>query len=283
MSDDYPIGIAVAVRECGLELRRAWLLSPLGTAKGIRIAYRVETECGKTIKAREFESEAVAESICELRSVLAPAFAPVIRRSGCIVIEEWIEGSPLSGTDERSRLREAGSILGALHSQAIPGGKQSLSTDEWHSSARSDLVQLSEAELISTATASVLAEKLADADPLEAAASLIHFDYCVENMLIDRRGQLCIIDNERISIAPPEMDLAWTFFRWPLAARSQSFLEGYRSSAGSLPHAMNFWNIVAVLLGSRVYMRCAPERVAPAVALLRGYAEVEKISVQGNP
>src|SRR5262245_30842162 len=105
------------------------ILSPLGERKGRRLAYRVDNQDGSTIKVRVFENEAIARSVCELREGMEDAFAPVLARYGSVVIEEWIDGDPLTNHNEMSVLEPAGAILGRLHAHRPPGLPDSASTE----------------------------------------------------------------------------------------------------------------------------------------------------------
>lgn len=270
---DVARDIAEAILQRGLDVRRVDLVSPLKERKGIRLAYRVDTSDGATVKLRHFGTADDARSHLALRTALEEAFAPALGRIGAVVLEEWIEGTELLDLEPESRCAEAGRLLGRLHARPLGAGvAPTHRTDSWRAAAESDLAILDQSRCLSPAESSALQSELARHDPGTARPALIHKDFCAENMLVDGLGRLRVIDNEQIDIAPAGFDLGRTFHRWPMSEEGWSaFRGGYLSTADSDPGATGFWRIAAALVGARVFLERIPERLDASLALLRRF------------
>ena len=220
-----------ALVRCGMVPRHVVLISPLGERKGVRFAYRVTLEDGRTVKARHFGSEAAARRALELQAGLEEAFACAVAQDGPVLVEQWIEGIPLNDIEAAARADEAGGLLGRLHSTPLGACAASVvATGPWRQAAESDLALLGGATDLGARDVEMLRAEIARRDPGSAPAVLIHKDFCVENMLVDRHGRLRIIDNEQLEIAPAGFDLGRTFHRWPMAdATWTRFLRGVSS------------------------------------------------------
>jgi aminoglycoside phosphotransferase (APT) family kinase protein len=133
------------------------------------------------------------------------------------------------------------------------------------SSAR-HLRQLEDAGVIPTAEASSLRGLLEAQAPAACYVGFIHGDLCAENAILDRLGQVRIVDNEGLSIGPCDGDLARTLYRWPMTtAEMRAYLEVYAEKRGleNFTAGYPFWAIAA-RLGSAAHRIGAPRRVAEA-------------------
>jgi Ser/Thr protein kinase RdoA (MazF antagonist) len=272
--------VEAALDRHGLRTRRIELVSPLGERKGIRFAYRVDADDGRSVKVRHFGTAEDARRHFGLRAGLEAAFSPVLAHHGPVVLEEWVEGVPLGDLESEALAAEAGALLGRLHARPFgPDTPSVISTRKWIEGADSDLAILTSAGVLACAEADRLAAELRRRDPMSARTALVHLDFCAENMLIDPRGELRVIDNELLAINPPGLDVGRTFHRWPMSEATWAcFLGGYRSAAPGEPEAIGFWKIAAALVGTRVFLQRIPQRVAPSVALLRRFAAGERLS-----
>jgi Ser/Thr protein kinase RdoA (MazF antagonist) len=259
--------VSLGVRATSLEL-----VSPLGTLKGMRFAYRVETADGQTVKARHLGSSEYADDLCALRCHLDPAFAPVLDRSGAVIVEEWIQGSMLGELDPTPWFEPAGVLLGQLHHARLDANETS--TQSWTEAALSDLALLADANHLTTTEASALRDCLAASDPGTARLGLIHKDFCADNIVIDTAGALRVIDNELLAIDPIGFDLGRTFHLWPMDDNARTaFDRGYRSVGAAPSEAAGYWRIVATLVGGRVFLTRSRVRLDEALRLLRRYAD----------
>ena len=265
----------------GLRPRRSVLISRPEERKRMRCAYRVELEDGRTIKARQLESIEAASRLFELRVGLEEAFAPAMAQHGRVLLEAWIEGVPLTELDAEARAEEAGALLGRLHSIEVAARPQTVSTLQWRERTKEDLESLVEAGKLGLREVARLDAELDRWDPETARLACVHRDFCAENMLIDPRGRLRIIDNEWFTIDPAGLDLGRTFTRWPMSQGAWGrFRRAYRSTArvdrGTLP----FWKIVSSLWSARFRLKQAPERLADPLGLLRRFAELPEAAVE---
>jgi hypothetical protein len=252
-------------RPCALAL-----ISPLGERKGMRYAYRVETDDGLVVKARHFGSVEEAQRVHELRLGLEDAFAPVLGRFGPVLIEAWLEGAMLGAAEAQSWTQAAGALLGRLHARPLgPGSSAEEATTRWNEAAATDLTLLRRAEALSAAECEAVRAALLRHDPGRARVALIHKDFCAENMLIDRRGRLRIIDTEQLAVEPIGFDIAWTWHRWPMSKQSWArFMAGYRSAAPAEPDALEYWRVATGLTLARVFSQRMPARLDAQLATL---------------
>jgi Ser/Thr protein kinase RdoA (MazF antagonist) len=263
--------VRAALAQHGFAPCRAALLSPLGDRKGRRCAYRVETEDGRVVKARLFESPEEARRVLALRAGLEGAFAPALARLGAAVLEEWIDGVPLLELDWEAWVEPAGALLGRLHARPLPPDAPATSpTRPWIESATSDLEMLGATGRLASTEVERLRAAIRERDPGASRTALAHLDFCADNMVIDVHGWLRVIDNEMLAVRPPGFDLARTFLLWPMAPDAWArFRRGYRSAAPIEPEAAAFWRLVATLQGARIFLSLSPTRAAACVALLR--------------
>jgi aminoglycoside phosphotransferase (APT) family kinase protein len=86
---------------------------------------------------------------------------------------------------------------------------------------------------------------------------MVHLDYCSENIVWRRPARLFVIDNATLSLGDPAEDLARTWYRWNMDARSwRAFLAGYASLADPqrfLDH-FPFWAGVTLVRAARYRM-----------------------------
>jgi Ser/Thr protein kinase RdoA (MazF antagonist) len=261
--------IKVALVREGIRHRRIVPMAAVVPGKG-RYSFRVELEGGVSIKARLLETADAALRLFELRGGLDEAFAPAIASHGRVILEAWIEGQPL--TDAEEWVEEAGSLLGRLHIR-YPSNREP-ETRTWRERGIDALDNLSGPGMLDAEQVGSLRATLCRCDPERERAVLVHLDFCGENMVIDGRGRLRVIDNEWMMFEPAGLDLARTFSRWPMSeGAAERFLRAYRDVAeidlGSLP----FWQIAVAAFTAR--FRIATERdPSLPLAWLRHFARV---------
>lgn len=272
--------IEAALERLGLRPRRIVRVSSLWKKQGRRCAYRVEADDGRTLKIRQLTTPDEARRLAELRVGLEEAFPPVLARYDSVLLEAWVEGTPLTEGDSEARAEEAGALLGRLHAQRLdPDVPAVQRTSDWIARAMSDLEILGCAGKLAPAEVAALRAAILQRNPETAHAALVHLDFCAENMLIDAGGRLHVVDNELLRIAPAGLDLGRTFDRWPMSAAARArFRRGYRSSAPAAVGSTGFWKILAVLMGARVRFQQIPARLGPSLALLRRFSEGKDLS-----
>jgi hypothetical protein len=260
--------VETALVALGLHAISVDLVSPLGARKGMRFAYRVVTADGHTVKARHHGTAQDADRLRALRCHLDPAFAPVLDQSGAVLVEAWVDGTPLGELDSNPWFEPAGAVLGRLHCAQPRAGETS--TRSWTEAALSDLALLEEAEELTATETCALRERLHATDPGAARLGLIHKDFCADNFVIDTAGALRVIDNELLDIDPIGFDLGRTFHLWPMDDDAwRAFQRGYSSAGAPPPDAAGYWRIVATLVSGRVFLTRSRVRLEETVRLLR--------------
>ena len=270
--------LAAVLAARGLSARRLGVVSPLGRAKGVRLAWRIDLADGATLKLRHFGTSHDAERHLELRALLEPAFAPAIAQWDGFVVEQWIDGEPLGDDGAERRAEEAGALLARLHRTALARDVAvSVDTAPWVARAHADLERLVSTVALADGDARKLRVEIDRRAPRFARSGLVHLDFCAENMVIDREGRLRVVDNELVAIRPAALDLGRTFHRWPMPRELWArFFASYRRASNEAPEPTGFWRIAAALTGARVYVeRGAP--LEPTLALLGRFAAGEEL------
>jgi Phosphotransferase enzyme family len=265
----------------GAPIARAAPLSSTRPWDAERAAFLVETSDGRRAKLRRMPSEARARSVAQSVEALAdPRFARVLLQRGRLLVDEWIEGR---GLDEagatRERVAEAGALLGRVH--ATPPPPDALAAEpgaapQAHDDAlRADLAFLAGAGLLESAAAAQLGRAASASRPERVEVGLVHGDFCAENLVVDARGQLRVVDNEALGIGPLALDLARTDYRWPMDERDRSaFLGGYarlREPDAGGAHAP-FWRIRVLAKSARLRASRGWQRAEVPLAALRALA-----------
>ena len=264
-----PPEVAAALRRLGFEPVDARLVSPLGASKGRRCAWRVEDASGAVAKVRLFEDPDAAARVCRLRQGREPAFSAVSGRDGAVVLEEWVDGRPLSAAEASDALPWAAALLARLHAVSPPTGEAAMvDASPWRDGARADLERFASDGLLPRTEADRAARLLACLAPGRTRAVVAHLDLCPENLVVDRRGDLHVVDNEMLAVRPPGLDLARSFHLWPMDEPAwRRFLEAYRVAGGSADD-LDFWRLVALALGGRIFLERSPARRDDAIRSL---------------
>ncbi len=284
MSEPLEPEVSEALAKENLQPGRFRCISNLRSPGYYRAAYRIELADGRVIKARRLENEAVAHDLLRIRRRLPDAFAPVFTRHGRVLLEEWVLGEPLGDAPpEPARLAEAGVLLGELHAHAQLDGQrlhQVRSTAAHRDSAMRKLQQFVATGALKPGAARELTQAILRLDPGQAKFGLVHLDFCGENMVIDRLGQLRVVDNERMGVDALGFDLARAWHRWALPdAAWETFQSAY---AACLPwndplKAPTFWRLRAISGAAAVLLRYCPDRAeAPLQALRRLAGELAR-------
>jgi len=213
------------------------LVSPFAEQKRSRFAYRVDSSDGRTLKLRHVGTVVEARRVFDLCTRMEDAFAAVLAHHGPVLLESWIDGHYLDECGADAWATEAGTILARLHTTPLPPRVPPVyRSRERRTRAEADLDMLRHAGVLTGAEASALQHLLRTGDPVEVPATLVHNDYCAENMLVGTDGRLRIIDNEHVNFGAAGYDLGRTFGRWPMSAAAWArFLDGYRSSSRRCP------------------------------------------------
>jgi Ser/Thr protein kinase RdoA (MazF antagonist) len=221
-----------------------------------RAAFAIELADGSRLKARRFRSAQRAELVVALRGRIDGGFAPILARRGEGMLLAWIEGRTLDTLAPLppQELRRCGRMLGALHALACephPGGTAP-SPDDHFAKLLRNAGELRQAGLLDAALAQRALAAADAARPKEPTLGLIHKDFCAENLVQRADGSLVCIDDATLSTGPHDLDVARSWYRFPLSAQDfEHFAAGYeeRRSLAEFRRHFAFW-ATCVLVGS---------------------------------
>ena len=276
MSGPLDAEIILALDRLGWRALSWRRISTIRAAEHARSVFAVELEGSRIIKARRLEDAASASRLVEIRDGAPAGFAPVIERCEAVLFEPWIEGDDLAHVPPTTaHLSEAAALLARLHGTRtalgcpLPVAESTAREREAAERARHRLA--ADGHLRQTENDEI-GSSLARLDPGRALAGVVHTDFCGENMVIDQRGRLHVIDNERMGIGPLGLDVARTWYRWALPPEAWEHFRcdyrGWMPQDDALPH-LAFWAIVATLKSAVLRLQLEPQRAHLPIARLR--------------
>ena len=252
------------LKKQNLQLKSVERLVHLDAPAHLTDTFRLVSTAGNSFKARNALNEARAERIDYFLARLGKlAFPAVEARCGRSILLQWISGEQLTHDSACAQLEAAGRLLGKLHAQPIPPDcPYAAPADTAQAGARIEqsLLKLKSADLLGRDTADVILQVASDNQPARASSCIIHTDLCPDNLVLDAEGRLRSIDNESLQIGFSDLDLARSWYRWPLESNSgEAFLSGYTHHADPAAFRKHFafW-FTAVLLESIVYRLESP-------------------------
>jgi aminoglycoside phosphotransferase (APT) family kinase protein len=245
-----------------------------------RAAFLLEFSDGSMLKGRRLESAPRSAALGRLGAAIGPGFARIVAERGDAQLLDWVDGPALDSLASipPEVLRRCGRLLGTLHrvdaaaleardpaGAPLPRSADALQKLEQDAQALREARALDPA-LLGRALGAALASR-----PSQPALGIIHKDFCAANLVLDASGAPVCIDNDGFSLGPFDLDLARTWYRWPMDRASRShFADGYqesRSLAGLLAH-FDFWAI-CVLFGSAAWrLRMRVDGVSEPIARL---------------
>ncbi len=285
MSDPLYPAVAAAIAEFGARADAWRTLSSIHTSHHRRTTMRVDLADGRRVKARAVEDAATAQRLADVRRQAPAAFAAVLHVHRHVLIETWIDGTALSRDVDSPHLTAAASLLASLHGTSTLSGRAlpaAEPTAPERTLAAAALARLASIGMLAADEAGAIDAALAHGDPGVATMGFVHTDFCGENMVVDGRGQLHVIDNERMGVGMLGLDVARTWYRWALPPDAWAFF--LRAYAAALPNAdalvhFPFWALVATLKSAALRLELAPPGVDVAlVALRRVLAQAERRS-----
>jgi hypothetical protein len=243
------------IAERGVPLTRAFEVTRLRTPARNRGAFALDFADGLRLKARRFDSCDEADRSVRFAALLGAGHARILAWRGKSALFEWIEGPTLAALPAipADLARRCGSLLGSLHGvdsalAGMPGSDTSEIAAKIERTAA--LVRHSEA-----GTADLLRRAVDAAErarPPASSVGLVHQDFCAENLVLSRGRGPISIDDAALTVAPHDLDLGRTWYRWPMTRDERRQLAaGYaehRPLGPVLAH-FEFW-AVAALLGS---------------------------------
>lgn len=235
---------------------------------GPRATFRLTLADGGVVKGRRCEDEAQAVRVEALVEYLDPRHFPrVVQRHRAALLEEWIEGQPPLAADGLAG--RGGAILAGVHATKLP--------EPLHAGAQS-YAESSATRLAAGVEALVRRQALSASDgartrelalaraPRRMACGLAHGDFCVENVILDARGEVHVVDNETVLVHPPEYDLARSWYRWPMQpAERLAYQRGYGRSRAreAFRSHFEFWAVLVLVEAVLFRMHVGAEHRIP--------------------
>jgi Ser/Thr protein kinase RdoA (MazF antagonist) len=264
------------VRARAVPLTKLTAITALPSPVRARGAFFLEFADGTRMKGRRLRTAQRADAVVRLRRAVGGGFARIVARRGDAMLLEWVEGASLASLDPipSDVLRRCGRMLGAIHRRHAghrldgPGPSPSDLFDKLERNTQLLLgAQRLDAELARRALAA------ADANhPEEVTSGIIHKDFCAENLVLGRRDALVCIDDASLSVGPHDLDLARTWYRWPMDARGlahfESGYEEHRSVAAFHRH-LPFWATCVLVASAATRLRSRAAGVLEPIDRLR--------------
>ena len=217
-------------------------------------AFRIRLADGRVLKGRlygNWQRAAAVEYV--LQRVHHPGLPRMLARAGRALLKEWVDGRPLVAEEMTSAmLQQCGELLGFIHSAPVPDRNPFERRDpieEWHRRCERDLAALVHAQALDGGEARRAFELALSHAPSRCVAGFVHRDFCLDNLVLRRSEEICVVDNETLGIDACDFDLGRMWYRWPMSREQrEAFFSGYhrRRSAQEFVKHGAYWAIVAV-------------------------------------
>ena len=254
------------------------VLARLDAPAHISAAFCLQLADGSLLKARRALSAARAAQISYFLHYLKGDVFPAVHavhKAGLLL--EWVTGAALGSPAGEQHVRASGRLQGQLHLEPTPHDcPYAVELDLQGMSARMEqsLSNLCECGALLAQEARAITQLARRSRPGEASTGIIHTDLCPDNLVASPDGVLRPVDNESLQIGYLDLDLARTWYRWPLAAESgAAFLAEYdhfRSSSEFRGH-FPFWFTFVLLESARYRIGSASRAWELPVARLRAF------------
>ncbi len=272
--------LTALVSRLGAPIAEALPITGLPARRLSRATFRLTLADGRVLKGRRLDSAADGDRIRTIVARLGrPELPRILACGGSALVEEWIVGEPLGRrVPDVAFLGRCGGLLGTIHTTPVDAEAASVSPSATlvpmaHPRRRPELeahharIEWTVGELLrdGVVSAAVAADLRAVARghlPTEIATGFVHRDFCRENIVRGPSGNLFIVDSDSVGIDAYDLDLARTWYRWPLPpAARRAFDAGYREHrhpGGYVAH-FPFW-AVAVLTDAALFRAraCTP-------------------------
>ena len=223
-------------------------------SSGPRASFRVTLADGQILKGRRLPGSADVVRIVRLSSLLDPRyFPPVLAHRGDALLTRWIPGRPAEPAAwTPARLRTCGRLHAAIHRLPVSPDIASLPrrTSDWGTRLDQWLGELLACGALDAGQAAEVRRLTADSAPTRTSTGVCHTDFCADNIIITEAGRVCVVDNEGLTLDSRELDLARTWYRWPMTpTQLRAYADGYGAHDHSASFADHFlhWALLAVL------------------------------------
>jgi len=219
-------------------------------------SFRLQFSDGSLCKGIVLPDTQRTREVVFILEVIAHLAVPrLIAHAGSAMLQEWIEGEPLTEVPlTPESLTSAGGLQGHLHSAALPRGgpygDEFSDLPAWRDQGQENLAYIVETGLISESEEKLISELMVHHVPRNLSSGFIHKDFCAENMVQDRLERIFVVDNESLCVGPYDYDLARTWYRWDMTSEERMlYLAAYeenRSAAEFRAHFV-YWGLVTLL------------------------------------
>jgi hypothetical protein len=259
-------------------LRSVSTLTTLRAAVVAHAAFRLEFADNRLLKGRRVTSATQAERVEAILAVMDPRHFPrILARRGVGLLEEWRPGTPMeTAVPGPDLVRRCGGILGLVH-RVPPSGLPVPPTAGPEARLRTAEQQLQTLQALGALSGVAARRTLKFIEcsiPADADIGMIHGDFCAENLVCDEVGRPHVIDNETMQIGALDLDLARTWYRWPMTmSTATSFLQGYASHRSPAPYLAHFtfWSLVVLVDATLVRLRAGTAGVPVPLARLLAF------------
>jgi hypothetical protein len=288
-SAHLPRSVARALRELlGPDVRRAEPLHNDEPWLPYVRTFVIDLDDGQRLKARFVEQRGRAAASASLTRLLDdPRLPAPTAQIGSVTIDAWVPGETLATLGwHAGELAAAAELLATLHTFA--GGPHEHLP---HERRTSHLAEGAVAALLAPARDGSLDAAMADevvgvlreSLPERARWGVSHGDFAPVNLVLTLDGQLISIDNERVHRGFLDLDLARSWYRWPLPETEQAHFDtAYCAAVGfhQDKDARRAWRVLAA--AKKVSLRHS--RGSPtAVAVTRLKDALAGVDVVGAP
>ena len=220
------------------------------SADSVRGSWMLRLADGRLVKGRRLENAERSDRLAMLTDLVEESrLATVTARRGDALLENWVVGPTLDSIPlELETAQALGGLLGRIATSSATSSllePRQRSTESLLIKLEQTLAELSAAEVVTRDTCRRLLTRARENAPERLGSGLVHLDLQPRNVVMTATGPT-VIDNELLDVGVLDMDLARTWYLWPMSAAAQGrFLRGYaewRSPKTFLLHEV-FWAV----------------------------------------
>lgn len=217
-------------------------------------AFRLETADGRVLKGRLLDNAAAAEQAEYVARALPRVVPAPLMRCGRALVTEWVEGwRPDGARCTTVLLRQCGALLAGVHLMPIAAADQQRSAARLagrSANLRDGAAALTAVGILAPDEAEAMIETALRHAPRITSMGFTLGDFCPENTIVARSGEVFFIDHEGLAIDHCDYDFARTWYRWAMTAEQRAaFLDGYaeRRSVEAVRTHFPYWAIIALV------------------------------------
>jgi aminoglycoside phosphotransferase len=219
-----------------------------------RASFALTLADGQVLKGRRLNAPADVARVTRLSALLDPRyFPPILAHRGHALLTRWVPGRSVPPEAwAPADLRASGQLQARLHRLHVSAELTvtQARTLDWTVRLDSWLGDLAAGGALDAHEARAITRLVVASAPATTRTGVCHTDFCADNIILSDAGDICVIDNEGLSLDSPEFDLARTWYRWPMTNTQQrAYADGYSARDHAECFADHFlhWALLAVL------------------------------------